>query len=226
MRFFWRLLYAVLIFGMSPLVWAHVPYLEESDSTASRPSLIVTPLSKSIAIYSGLGGRDGVDVFEFKVSDDDLSNHTDKIHTGILIPRCEDHRLFMPSVFLIGPAQAVIPRPSVALRRRIAVPIPKRYGAIELPQEAPDNRDESSFFEEHTGTWYWWEHKLDLFVDRPGVYWIVVQSNHKVPGDYVLEFGDEEQWTPADWERAGVLMPFLREHREIRSASCRLEVGT
>lgn len=226
MRVCWRLLYAVLMYGMSPLVWAHVPYLEGADATASRPNQIVTPLSKSIATYAGLGGQDGVDVFEFRVTDEDLANQTNKMHTGILVPRCQAHLLFMPSLFLIGPAQAVIPHPSKALRRRVAVRIPKRYGAIEVPQEVLDNRDESSFFEEHTGTWYWWEHKLDLFVDRPGVYWLVVQSNHKVTGDYVLEFGDKEQWTPADWERAGVLMPLLTEHREIRSESCRLEVGT
>jgi hypothetical protein len=225
MRVLLVVLSVAFLCGATTRALAHVPFLEDIDSSACLRNKITTPLEKSIAIYAGLGEHDGVDVFEFKVTQEDLTNQTNKIHTGILTPRCTAHRTFFPSLFLIGPAQAAIPYPSRELRSRIAVAIPKTYGAIEVQDGALDDRDEKSFFEEHTGTWYWWEHKLDLYVEVPGVYLLIVQTNRKEPGDYVLEFGDKEQWTPADWERAKILMPFLQEHREIRSEACRLEVG-
>lgn len=214
---------AAALLGLSPAAMAHVPRIERSDSSEAQPHQITTALEKSIAIYAGLHESDNVDVYQFTITAEDLANGSNKIHTGTLTPRCEAYRSFTQSVYLLGPEQQALPAPTEEILSHILVTVPHTYGAIEVPQEELDDRDETSYYEKFAGTWYWWEHKTDVYVDRPGVYWLVVQANDATSGDYVLEFGDQEHWTAADIARTLVILPWLRQHREIHDASCRDE---
>ena len=181
--------------------FAHVPYLEEMDTSSETPFEIPQPLDKSRAFYSWFETGDDVDVFVFQVTG------PMRVFAQAIVPVCQGHEELLPWFAVVGPGLAV---PDIAL----PFELPAGYGAWVVENEEPWT-PRTAFFEPFGDKWYFDGPVFDEVLSTPGTWYLYYWSPYEVGGDYVAVVGPEEIWDLSDILRAIIYTPMIRKGGEL-----------
>ena len=108
--------------------FAHVPYLEEIDTSPETPFEIPQPLDKSRAFYSWFETGDDVDVFVFQVTG------AIRVFAQAIVPVCHGYEELLPWFAVVGPG---LPVPDIPL----PFELPAGYGAWVVQNRSPGHPD-------------------------------------------------------------------------------------
>lgn len=178
--------------------WAHVPYLEGTDLTATQPFRCPSA-TQSIAVYSWLESSTDVDFYTVTVT-----NQTD-FFAELIVPVFEPYAEFRPSMALIGRG---LPAPASPL----PVPLPPGSGAIVLNDAGLEPRPQ--FYEPFGGKSYYQGPRLEMTLP-PGRYTLIYWDPAGGIGDYTAAIGDKEVWGIKDILRALIVTPIIRADGEL-----------
>ena len=89
--------------------FAHVPYLEEVDTSPESPFEIPQPLDKSRAFYSWFETGDDIDGFVFQVTG------PTRVFAQAIVPVCQGYEELLPWFAVLGPG---LPVPDTVCRYR------------------------------------------------------------------------------------------------------------
>jgi hypothetical protein len=181
--------------------FAHVPYLEEVDTSAETPFEIPQPLDKSRAFYSWYETGDDIDVFVFQVTG------PTRVFAQAIVHVCQGYEELLPWFAVVGPG---LPLPDIPL----PFELPAGYGAWVVQNEEPWT-PRLAFFEPIGNKWYFDGPVFDEVVSTQGTWYLYYWSGYDVAGDYVAIVGAEEIWAPADILRAIVYTPMIRKGQEF-----------
>jgi len=181
--------------------FAHVPYLEETDTSPETPFEIPQPLDKSRAFYSWFEAGDDIDVFVFQVTG------PMRVFAQAIVPVCQGYEELLPWFAVVGPG---LPVPDVPL----PFELPAGYGAWVVQNEEPWT-PRPVFFEPFGDKWYFDGPVFDEVVSAPGTWYLYYWSPYDVGGDYVAVVGPEEIWDPSDILRAIIYTPMIRKGEEL-----------
>jgi hypothetical protein len=181
--------------------FAHVPYLEEVDTSPETPFEIPQPLDKSRAFYSWFETGDDIDAFAFQVTG------PTRVFAQAIVPVCHGYEELLPWFAVLGPG---LPVPDIP----VPFELPPGYGAWVVQNEEPWT-PRPAFFEPIGNKWYFDGPVLDEVVSTPGTWYLYYWSPYDVVGDYVAVVGPEEIWAPADILRAILYTPMIRNGQEL-----------
>ena len=181
--------------------FAHVPYLEEIDTSPETPFEIPQPLDKSRAFYSWFETGDDIDVFVFQVTE------PMRVFTQAIVPVCQGYEELLPWLAVVGPG---LPLPEIPL----PFELPAGYGAWVVQNEEPWT-PRQAFFEPFGDKWYFDGPVLDEVVTTPGTWYLYYWSPYGIGGDYVAVVGPDEIWAPSDILRAIIYTPMIRRGEEL-----------
>lgn len=181
--------------------FAHVPYLEEIDTSPETPFEIPQPLDKSRAFYSWFEAGDDIDVFVFQVTG------PTRVFAQAIVPVCHGYEELLPWFAVVGPG---LPVPDIPL----PFDLPAGYGAWVVQNEEPWT-PRPTFFEPFGDKWYFDGPVFDEVVSTPGTWYLYFWSPYDVGGDYVAVVGPEEIWDLSDILRAVIYTPMIRKAGEL-----------
>lgn len=205
--------------------FAHIPYIEGLDFQEVYD--VKAPVERSLALYMSFDKNDAYDKIRFTISEADLKADQKnlvvdatgrvgrKITFNTIVPRCSQYAGVLPSLALVGPAQAALS---------------SNYAAADLPfaVEGADgvfrltNSEQGKVFKEPiAGTSYWQGKEAELIVSEAGVYQLYVWNPSGAVGDYVLVFGDKELFGPGEIAQSARRISYLRRGLEIKDPACR-----
>lgn len=190
---------ALLVVAVPAL--AHVPYIETSDYSQTRPFRVAPPVEKSIAAYAWFETGADIDVYSFQVT------QPTHVYAQAIVPVCPGYEKLLPWFALVGPG---------LLPPNYPVPfvLPAGYGAIVVPNLAP-GATRRQFYEPFGGKSYYDGPALTMDVSTPGTWYIYMWDPYGVGGDYVGVIGDREIWKLPDILRALVVTPIIRRDGEL-----------
>jgi hypothetical protein len=191
---------AALLIAAVPAL-AHVPYLETSDYSETRPFVVRPPVNKSIAAYAWFKTGDDIDVYSFQVTG---PTH---VYAQAIVPVCPGNERLLPWFALVGPG---LPAPAYD----VPFDLPYGYGAIVVPNLAP-GVTRPQFYELFGGKSYYDGPTLTKEVSTPGTWYIYMWDPYGVGGDYVGVIGDKEIWKGPDILRALMVTPIIRRDGEL-----------
>ncbi len=183
---------------ISTAALAHVPYLEETDFTASAPFKCPSAL-QSIAVYSWLQSDTDVDFYTFN------AYTCITFYSGLIVPVIDVYAEFRPSMALIGQS---LPDPGELL----PVPLAPGEGAIVLHDAGLEPRPQ--FFEPFGNKSYYQGPELNIKL-KPGKYRLIYWDPEGDTGDYAAAIGKYEMWLPKDIIRAFKVTPIIRAGEEL-----------
>lgn len=229
-----KILASLLLLFTSASAFAHVPYVQTHDSHNVR---VPDPMEKSMAFYATFESRNDVDLYSFRLDDDDFDSSltltglgdevfnllvTDangvtgrKLHLGTLVPGCAAYEDILPMVAVVGPLQENLPAYD---------------GSVELPFEVDEDEgvylmnNETQgdlWYEKFTFKTYFDQEKSDIVLSEKGKYKVYVWEPSGNTGDYVLEMGYVEVFGFAEIMRSIVWLEHLANDGEIGCRECR-----
>jgi hypothetical protein len=183
----------LLTLSVAP-AWAHQPFFEEKDITASAPWQVKDP-TVSTAVYATLESAADVDYYTFE------GRKGQSVLLEITIPQIAGQELFAPEMALLGPGLAADRLPP-----RVAV-LPSA-GSLLIPALTGPAR---VFNEPFSRTSYWERQSQRVTIPADGRYVVAVWHGAGEVGRYVFVIGDKERpggdpafmrkmrnyWTPA-----------------------------
>jgi hypothetical protein len=181
--------------------FAHVPYLEEMDTSPETPFEIPQPLDKSRAFYSWFETGGDIDVFVFQVTG------PMRVFAQAIVPVCHGYEELLPWFAVVGPG---LPVPDIPL----PFELPAGYGAWVVQNEEPWT-PRPAFFEPFGDKWYFDGPVFDEVVSTAGTWYLYYWSPYEVGGDYVAVVGPEEIWDASDILRAIIYTPMIRMGGEL-----------
>ena len=194
---------------------AHVPFFQRDDSTAERPVKIEGSLTKSLAYYAYFDYYGDVDFYDFEI-DQNQEQQTDlEILIGSLVPNCRQLSALRIEWALIGPKQHSLDSNGLP-PNQIASLIQPEEGWIHVATK-DYGRVWREAYTQHT---YRQNDRRKLASLQSGRYRVVVWNSGDLTGDYVLEFGDREEWS---WGEVIALLwqwPYLLMESEIQTQDC------
>jgi hypothetical protein len=194
---------------------AHVPVLDSPDSSLQSPLVLTRPYDRSIAIYTQFSDTRDVDVYTFEIDPSDLKDGPVAILIGTLVPACEPLRELLIDWVLLGPPVAQ-PHKQMMRIAHDTVEIDRRQviHQVNNVQQGP------VWHEPYSRHYYFRQQRIQLKLQEPGPYQILVWSNNQQAGDYVFEFGDFEKWNFRDVLYTAWVMPRLWLEAEIVTPNC------
>lgn len=186
--------------------FAHVPYLEEVDTSPETPFEIPQPLDKSRAFYSWFETGEDIDAFVFQVTG------PMRVFAQAIVPVCQGYEELLPWFAVVGPG---LPVPDIPL----PFELPPGYGARVVQNDEPWT-PRPAFFEPFGDKWYFDGPVFDEVVSTPGTWYLYYWSPYEIAGDYVAVVGPEEIWAPADILRAIIYTPMIRKGEELHIEQC------
>lgn len=178
-QFWLALLVAVALALPAATAFAHQPFFEEGDLTATTPLRVADP-QVSTALYATLDRPGDVDYFVF-------DGQTDVgVEVGMTIPQIEGQADFAPVIGLIGPGLPELAGDSLPDNetRQLA----KTGDGLLILGPVPA----SSFFEPFSRTSYWRRQREKVVLPADGQYTLAVWAPDGAVGRYVLVVGDRE----------------------------------
>ena len=192
----------------TPLVTAHVPYIEYKDYAEDKPLYVWKMIEYSKAFYAwlendGVNPCEDIDAFKFEIKDQPKN-----IYIELIVPVVENYyEDFVPWFALVGPG---LPEPNQTL----PFSIPPDYGAIVMENVEPGSYRES-FFEPFGGKSYYYGPIFEENISQPGTYYIYCWDPYEKGGDYVLVFGKGEFFGPIDIIRSIINTIIIRRDGEL-----------
>lgn len=196
-----RLLAALSIVSFSSSLWAHVPYLEKNDYTASAP-FIVEDVENSKSIHGALVEGDDIDIVSITIDE------PARIYTSTNIPFCPQYESFSVTYALTGPG---LPAPETDL----PIALPAGHGAVVVRTEFESVEDRPVFFEPFGGRLMW--EGPDFAIDQaaPGEYQMIIWNESGISGNYIAVVGQKEIFGPAEIAQARRVSPQLRDGKNL-----------
>lgn len=155
--------------------FAHQPYFEDTDTTATTPWSIADP-TVSLALYFTLDSPTDVDYFTF------AGRAGQTILLSMTIPQIEGAEHFTPTLALLGPSLPKISLPTQVVQ-------PANTGALLL--RAPSGQA-ALFFEPFSRTRYWRRQQGRVTLPADGQYVVAIWSETGQMGRYTFAPGDRE----------------------------------
>ncbi len=200
------LISVVVIFCLTGVASAHVPYIERNDYSEENPFYVWKMIEISKAFYAWLEPVDtgtDVDVFLFKVGKKPVN-----IYAELIVPVVDDYyEDFVPWFALLGPDL-----PSI--NQTVPFTIPAGYGGIIMENVDPGEPRET-FFEPFGGKSYYEGPVLDETLSTTGEYYLCVWDPFHQGGDYVFTIGKGEFFGPVDIIRAIINTIIIRTDGEL-----------
>ena len=168
----------LLALFISDAAFAHQPFFEDADTTASTPMLVTDP-EISTALYATLDRPGDIDYFRFEVS----ARQT--IEIGITIPQIEGQRQFAPTIGVIATGlgrEGVSELPADSLEL-----LSDQIGA-----ETIEVVEATIFFEPFSRTAYWQRQRRRITFPSDGDAVVVVWHPQESVGRYTLVVGQRE----------------------------------
>ena len=202
--------------GLNSVVcWAHFPVFLKADPTPQNPHKLSRPYQKSIAIYTRFENDKDVDVYRFRLKEEDLKKGSIEILIGSLVPSCKPLEDLLISWSLIGPKQESL---SQELDKEVleGVKLHDSLGALTVKNTVQGK----AWYEPYTAHHYFYQKRKKIILSLPGEYSIYVWPLNNKKGDYVFEFGTEEIWSLADILYTMSVYPKLLFEAEISTDDC------
>jgi hypothetical protein len=195
LRIYWLVTGFLLI---STAAWAHVPYLEKTDFTASEP--FKCPMAiQSTAVYSWLESDSDIDFYTFTAYTPVL------LFAEVIVPVFDVYAEFRPSIALIGQG---LPDPGELL----PVPLAPGEGAIVLHDAGLEPRPQ--FYEPFGNKSYYQGPRFEMNI-KAGKYKLIYWDPEGMTGDYTATIGKYEIWLLKDIIRAFIVTPMIRAGEEL-----------
>ena len=182
---------------------AHVPFIEESDFSESKPFVIEQPIKKSRAIYAWLESPTDIDVFTFELKE------PSRLRASSLVPVCPDYEAFLPAFAVVGPGLTIPDNP-------LPFRLPEGYGAV-LINNSPLGETRDTFFEPFTNKNYYRGPFFDQILSTPGTWYLYYWDPAGRGGDYVAVFGFTEHFSFRDIIRALMNTPKIWFDKELHT---------
>jgi hypothetical protein len=181
----------------------HVPFLEDSDFSESKPFVLEHPLKKSRAVYAWLDSGTDIDVYTFELQE---QSH---LRAFSLVPVCPAYKDFLPSFAVVGPGLA-LPEEELPFK------VPEGYGAV-IVTNTSQGISRNTFFEPFTRKNYYRGPSYDQTISTPGTWYVYFWDPAGKGGDYVAVFGFTEQFSFRDIMRAFSNTPKIWFDRELHT---------
>ncbi len=172
------LLALLLAVILSDAAFAHQPFFEDPDTTASAPMSVSDP-EISTALYSTLETPGDVDYFSFTVS----ARQT--IEIGMTIPQIEGQNEFAPTVGVIAVG---LDRGSTSELPADALDLVSGQRGVVVLEAA----EATNFFEPFSRTAYWQRQRRRITFPSEGEVIVVVWHPQESVGRYTLVVGQRE----------------------------------
>lgn len=156
-------------------VFAHQPFFEEKDITASAPWPIKDP-DTSTVVYATLEDDRDIDYFSFS------GKVGQRILLSLTIPQIEGQDDFAPMMALVGPGLGAEKLPA-------EIALDAGAGALLLPPPA----EASPFFEPFSRTSYWTRQETQVSLPAAGTYTVAVWHHEGRAGRYGFVIGERER---------------------------------
>lgn len=157
-------------------VFAHQPFFEDRDFTASAPYRVANP-TVSTAVYAALTSKIDVDYYAFE------GRRGQRILLAMTIPQIDGQKEFAPTMALMGPGLPAAELPS-------RVMLPRGAGALIIP---PPDGEPTTFYEPFTRTSYWERQEQRVALPANGRYVVAVWHPQCQIGRYTFVIGDKER---------------------------------
>jgi len=191
-----RVIFYLVLGFISFSAAAHIPMMEQKDSTGFKDAVKIPKPGVSRAIYANLDSAADVDYYSFELSKPMTG------HVSLLVPYLPGYEDFYPLFAVVGPG---LPPAEINL----PFEVPPNYGAVV--QHATGAAPRPTFFEPFSRKNYYRgmeEFKQELV--QPGTYYIVVWHPAGEYGAYILGYGDKEWFSLRDWANTFKLLPAIR----------------
>jgi hypothetical protein len=165
-----------------PIVFGHVPVLEENSHSLNSAFYINEPL-KSWVYYTELH-EGGEAYYSFNLSEGDT----------LVLSLTTIDKNFIPNMILLGPDLPPI------ISRKPYIETPMGYGGLFFPGEAKAVKE----YEPFTPTSYYFPNDVRLTVNNTGIYYLVIYEPSGLPGKTGLAIGYEESFTLTEWLKTAI----------------------
>jgi hypothetical protein len=171
------LVLAFCLFAVAAVpAFAHQPFFEDHDFTATSPYRVADP-TISTAVYATLDSAEDIDYYVFQ------GRKGQRILLSMTIPQIAGQENFSPDMALIGPGLPAGELPA-------GVRAPKAAGVRRLPGLTGEA---ASFYEPFSRTSYWERQEERVTLPATGAYVVAVSHPQGQLGRYTFVIGDRER---------------------------------